>query len=209
MTIAAAFGILALTESGVPIPVPGDLVMLFVGERASAGQPSLLVAMLALELITLVATTALFVAARGPARAAIAKLGPRIGLTEERMARLGNLVEKKSALAIGRMTPGTRTVTVVVAATAPSPWRSTLPPLLIGSTIFVQGHVLLGYALGPLAREALEAARGPMLIVLGVLVLAAIAVWIKRRRGRGAAQAFSEAACPACLAVSGLGYLRR
>jgi len=31
------FGLLLAMEAGVPVPVPGDLVMLLVGERVSAG----------------------------------------------------------------------------------------------------------------------------------------------------------------------------
>jgi membrane protein DedA with SNARE-associated domain len=37
------FGLLLL-EAGVPVPVPGDLVMLLVGERLSAGALSLCLA---------------------------------------------------------------------------------------------------------------------------------------------------------------------
>ena len=31
------FGLLLAMEAGVPVPVPGDVVMLLVGERVSAG----------------------------------------------------------------------------------------------------------------------------------------------------------------------------
>ncbi len=201
MTLVAALGLLVLTETGVPIPVPGDLLMLLVGERASAGETNFLVAVGAVQLVTIVGTTTLFFAVRGPARALVTRLGPRVGLTEERSARLGRLVDRPGALALGRMTPGTRTLTVVAAASAPILWRTALPPLLLGSTLFVQAHVVLGYALGPAAREALEAARGPTLLVLALLVVGAVGFWLSRR-GRHGAGAFSEASCPACLAAA-------
>jgi len=34
--VPGLFGLLPLMEAGVPVPVPGDLVMLLVGERVSA-----------------------------------------------------------------------------------------------------------------------------------------------------------------------------
>ena len=39
--VAAAIGLLLLTESGLPVLIPADLLMLLVGERASAGDVSL------------------------------------------------------------------------------------------------------------------------------------------------------------------------
>ncbi|MGH2808318.1 MAG: DedA family protein, partial [Actinomycetota bacterium] len=195
--------LLILTETGVPVPVPGDLLMLLVGERASAGEPPLLVAVGLLELITLLGTTVLYLAVRGPARSLIARVGPRVGLTEERIATVGRVTQRGSALAVGRMTPGARTITVVAAATGPSPWHSTLPALWIGSTIFVQAHLALGFVLGPVARDALEAARIPVLVGLGMLILIAVAFWILRS-GRGPHAAFSEAFCPVCLTAAAI-----
>jgi membrane protein DedA with SNARE-associated domain len=211
MAILASLGLLLLTETGVPIPVPGDLLMLIVGERASAGEPHVAIAALLLEVVTVAGTITLFIAARGPAKSMIDRFGPRVGLTPERLHRFTHAIDRPAALALGRMTPGARTITVVAAGGAATPWRRTLPPLLLGSTLFVQAHLALGYALGPVARDALERARGPVLAAMGVLVVAGVLFWVVRR-GRGAGlEAFSEAACPACLAVgalTGLGSRR-
>jgi hypothetical protein len=45
------FGLLLAMEAGVPVPVPGDVVMLLVGERVSAGALPLWLAVAALELL--------------------------------------------------------------------------------------------------------------------------------------------------------------
>jgi membrane protein DedA with SNARE-associated domain len=204
MTLLGAFGVLFLTETGVPIPVPGDLVMLLIGERTSAGGMGLVPAMLLLEVVTLIGTSLLFVSVRGPLRAAIKRFGPRVGITQERLHGVAHLLARPTTVAAGRMTPGARTLTVIGAAGAPIPWTRTLPPLLIGSTIFVQAHLLLGYTIGPVARRFIHAATGPMLIVLAVLLVLSIVVWVRKRGSRGAIEAFSEASCPACLAVASL-----
>jgi hypothetical protein len=69
-------GLLLAMEAGVPIPVPSDLVMLLLGGRVSAGALPLWLAALLLELVALAGTAALFLAARGPARALLTRLGP-------------------------------------------------------------------------------------------------------------------------------------
>ena len=204
MTLLGAFGILFLTETGVPIPIPGDILMLLIGERTSAGGIGLVPAMLLLEVITLIGTSLLFVSVRGPLRAAVRRIGPRVGITQERLHGVAHLLARPTTVAAGRMTPGARTLTVIGAAGAPIPWTKTLPPLLVGSTIFVQGHLLLGYAVGPAARRVLHAATGPMILVLAGLLALSIVVWVRKRGSRGALEAFSEASCPACLAVASL-----
>jgi len=57
---------------------------------------------------------------------------------------------------------------------------------VLGSSLFVQAHLLLGYLLGPAAREVLEQGRLPVLAAAVVL---------------------ADGACPACLAL-GLGRAR-
>jgi len=81
------FGLLLAMEAGVPVPIPGDLVMLLVGERVSAGALPLWLAVAALELVAVAGTATLFLLARGPARTLPARVGPRVGLTEARQAR--------------------------------------------------------------------------------------------------------------------------
>jgi membrane protein DedA with SNARE-associated domain len=203
--VPGLLGLLLAMEAGVPVPVPSDLVMLLLGERVSAGALPLWLAMAALEAVAVAGTAALFLAARGPGRALVARVGPRLGLTAPRLDRAAELVERRgrAALATGRTTPGLRTVTVVAAASSGIRVGRALPALVLGSSVFLQAHLLLGYALGPAARELLERARLPALLVAAV-TLATVAALLLRRR-RCAARVLAEGACPACLA---LGLLR-
>ena len=88
-------GLLLAMEAGVPIPVPSDLVMLLLGERVSAGALPLWLAAAALELVAVAGTAALFLAARGPGRALLRRVGPRLGLTGPRLARAAGLLERR------------------------------------------------------------------------------------------------------------------
>ena len=73
--------------------------------------------------------------------------------------------------------------------------------MALGSSVFLQLHLFLGYILGGLARRALNEARGPALAVLAALVVGGVVFWVVRRGRRRGGQAWAEACCPACLAL--------
>ena len=208
--VAGLSGSLALVlllpmEAGVPIPVPADLVMFTVGERVAAGKFPLWLAVTSFEVIAVLGTTALFVACRGPAQRIIARFGPRLGLTEARLRRAAAFAETRGrpGLALGRGTPGLRTLTVIAAAVSGLNARRALPALIVGSSVFLQLHLVLGLLLGPLADRAFDQAKGPALIALAVLAAGTVVFWRVRRRNRAAAPAaWMEASCPACIGVS-------
>jgi membrane protein DedA with SNARE-associated domain len=201
----AALAQLVPMEAGVPIPLPADLVMFAVGERVAAGAFPLWLAVVGFEVVAIVGTTALFAACRGPAHRVIARFGPRLGLTRARVSRMAAYVEARGlpVLAAGRGTPGLRTLTVVAAGASGLNARRALPALIIGSSLFLQLHLVLGLLLGPLADRAFDRAKGPALAATAVLVVAVVVFWRVRRRRRAAAPAaWMEASCPACIGVS-------
>jgi membrane protein DedA with SNARE-associated domain len=200
--LPALFSALLVIEAGVPLPVPGDVLMFLAGERASAHAIPIWIAIVSLELVTVVGTALLFFAVRGPGHRLMATAGPRVGLTVARLERAGRLLEGRgrAALAVGRATPGLRTITVVTAATSRVSARLALPLMILGGSIFIQVHFALGYALGPAAGAALARARTPTIIVMVALVAAGAVLWLIQR-GRRGAQAWTEAACPACLTL--------
>jgi membrane protein DedA with SNARE-associated domain len=206
---AGVSGLVALVllvpmEAGVPIPVPADLVMFTVGAQVGAGRFPLWLAVAGFELIAVLGTTALFVACRGPARRVIARFGPRIGLTRERVARAAAFAETRgrTGLAVGRAMPGLRTLTVIAAGASGLNRRRALPALILGSSVFLQLHLVLGLLLGPLAVRAFDQAKGPALAAAALLAVGALIFWRARRRRRAAPAAWVEATCPACIGVT-------
>jgi membrane-associated protein len=199
-TVAVA--IVLAAEGGVPVPLPVDVVLLALGERAGAGVIPLWVVMSWLELVVVVGTCALFLLARLIGHRVVERLRsrrPSIGSRIERVrmtfARRGNL-----ALVVGRATPGLRTLTVLVAGLSGIRVRVALALLVVGSSLFVQGHVLLGYAVGPAARSILEDLPLLGISIIALLVIAGLVVWTVRR-GRNGLTGWSEGSCPACLAI--------
>jgi membrane protein DedA with SNARE-associated domain len=201
----AALALLLPMEAGVPIPLPADLVMFTVGERVAAGRFPLWLAVAGFEVIAVVGTAVLFVACRGSAGRLVARYGPRLGLSEARVRRVAAVAETRglAGLAVGRATPGLRTLTVVAAGVSGLSGRRALPALILGSSVFLQIHLVLGLLLGPLADRAFDQAKVPALAAVAVLAVGALLFWRARRRNRLPA-AWAEAACPACLAVRAL-----
>ena len=199
-----ALGLLVPMEAGVPIPVPADLVMFSVGERVAAGAFPLWLAVAGFEAVSIIGTGALFLVCRGPAHHVIARFGPRMGLSEARVRRGAALVETRGrpALAVGRGTPGLRTFTVIAAGVSGLSWKRALPALILGSSVFLQLHLVLGLLLGPLADRAFHQAIGLALVALGALLVGALVFWRVRRGKRAGPEAWTEAACPACMGLA-------
>lgn len=159
--IAAGVGIILATEAGIPVPVPADLVLLGLGERAGAKVVPLWVVMIWLEVAVIVGTCVLLLVARRIGQRLVDRLTarrPSLGALVDRMRRT---LDRRGAtgLVAGRATPGLRTLTVLVAALSTIPVGVALVALVVGSSVFAQGHLLLGYAVGPAARTFLETCR--------------------------------------------------
>ena len=208
----AALALLLPMEAGVPIPLPADLVMFTVGQQVGAHRLPLWLAVAGFEAIAIVGTTALFLVSRGPAHQLIARFGPRLGLTQARLGRATALAEARGrpGLAVGRALPGLRTLTVIAAGASGLAGRRALPALVLGSSVFLQVHLVLGLLLGPLASQAFDRAKLPALAAAAVLAVAAVIFWRTRRRRAAQAGptapanpvAWREATCPACIAVT-------
>ena len=68
--------------------------------------------------------------------------------------------------------------------------------------MFLQLHLVLGLLLGPLADRAFDRAKAPAIAVLAVVLIGALVFWRARRGKREAAEAWAEAACPACIGLN-------
>ena len=184
------------------MPLPIDIVLIALGERAGAGEVPLWVVMAWLEVVVVAGTAALFLVTRRMGQRLVERLrsrrpsiGSRIDRVSATFARRGNL-----ALVVGRATPGLRALTVIVAGLSVVRTSVAVILLVVGSSLFVQGHVLLGYAIGPAARSILEDLPLLGLSLIALIVVAGLAVWVVRR-GRNGLNGWSEGTCPACLAV--------
>jgi membrane protein DedA with SNARE-associated domain len=224
--LAAVVALLLVKEAGIPIPVPGDLLVLGMGVAAASGAVEPVSALLLIVGATIVGGLVQFRTLRGGLRQRLLAVLRRVGVSEDRVERLAGPLRARGALGVAaaRMTPGVRIVAIPAAALAAVAPGSFAAGLAAGNAVFVSGHYALGALLGAPAI-ALAGSIGPAILVLvGGLALIGVAGWLviarRRRAGRqrgielavdggGAAGDWSDAACPACLALAAIGLRDR
>jgi membrane protein DedA with SNARE-associated domain len=203
-------GLLFVKETGVPIPVPGDLIVLGLGVAAAQGAGNPLLIALLVVAATIAGGAIQFLVLGGPGRRLLLGLSRRAGLGEERIERHAARLRGGGAraVAITRMTPGLRIVAIAGAAFAALPFIRFLAGLAVGNGVFVGGHFAAGFLVGPAASGMLSAiGLGVVAIVVAVAGLIAWRLLLGRRGASAAGQpeegvaAWTDASCPACLAV--------
>ncbi|HEY5601058.1 MAG TPA: DedA family protein [Patescibacteria group bacterium] len=133
------FLILLIEESGIPIPIPGDL---FIAATAALPDSNYLFIVTTVTISTLVGSTILFSLSKNFGYKLLLKYGKRIKFTPEKIKRIQKWFEKYGmwAIVIGRLIPGLRTVTPFTAGlfnlTYKKFWVSTLLAALIWANVY-------------------------------------------------------------------------
>lgn len=204
-------GIILAKEIGVPLPIPGDLLIVGAGVSLAGDVPAAILVLVVLLAAGYLGGSIQFLAARGVLRRPLlAGLG-KVGVTEERLEGLAGEMRRTGTrgVALARMTPGIRIAATPAAALATMPFLVFLPGLMLGNGVFVGAHFGIGYLLGASATEFLEAA-GPfkLVAVVAVSVVAAVAGWVVLRRRLAAASdetkyaCWADCSCPVCVVAA-------
>ena len=180
--VLAAFVYLAVEEAGVPIPVPGDFLMLTLGVRARDGGVVLWQVIAAMEAGTVLGSILLYLVARRGGRGVVERYGRYIGIKPQQLDRAQAQLQRHGALAVlvGRLFPGLRVLTAIACGIFNVPFRVFVPAMALGGLIYIVGYTLLGYFAGPAVFGVIEALHlpvavigsgGPLLLLVGVLIL--------------------------------------
>jgi membrane protein DedA with SNARE-associated domain len=211
--VGLLFVVILLKEIGVPVPVPGDLLMIVAGARAAAGTMPLWAVMGAAFVAGVIGAFVQYLVARGPGRGAIYRYGRYVGLTTARLDKAAGSVKGRGwvAVALVRALPGLRIGSVAACGIAAVPSTTFAAGLVAGTLLFVAFHVLLGYVAGPSAMVMLENVNIPLWAVILALAIMGLVVWViiraKRRKAAGETSAlfdWADACCPVCLAAGKL-----
>ena len=211
MDPAAILGLALLIlvkEAGVPLPVPGDLVIIGAGATLAGDLPAggaVLAVILAAGFIGASIQFLLFGSAlRRPLLAALAKLG----IGEERLRGLSDRFRAggSPAVAVARMTPGVRIGVIPAAALASIPFLVFLPGVVVGNGVFVTAHFGLGFVFGSYASAFIESASWPIIAAVGLVALAVAGFLVLRARRRATTtsdtyECWSDCSCPVCVAI--------
>jgi membrane protein DedA with SNARE-associated domain len=230
--LATLTGLLLIKEIGVPIPVPGDLLVLGAG-AATSGRPEAGIWLVAILAAGYIGGTIQFFLVRSAMRGPLLALLTRLGVPRVRLDTMAETLctGGTRAIAVARATPGLRVAAIAASGIAALPPRTFLPGFLIGNTIFVGSHFALGFVLGKPALGIASELGNPVVLtaILVTLSAAGAIAWllIRRRRtapsaigeGAGAAPtphpvhlpaeggfgAWADAACPICFTLAAVG----
>jgi membrane protein DedA with SNARE-associated domain len=182
--LLAAFVFLLIEEAGVPVPVPGDVLMLILGVNARQGKVQLWEALVVTESATMIGSTFLYFAARLAGRGLVYRYGRFIRLTPERLDRAERWLKRHGSRAVflGRLVPGLRIVTAVACGVFEVPFGVFFPAMSLGALLYILVYTLLGYFLGPPVLSVLEKIHIPFGLLGSLVPLTLILLWAYRTR---------------------------
>ena len=207
--VLAIAGLILVKEIGIPVPVPGDLVILGAGVAAARGDLDPPIALAALVVASVIGGTVQFGLLRSVARPAMLRLLGRLGAADRVEAQTDRLRQRGfGGVALARATPGVRIVAIAASALAAVQLPAFVGGLALGNGLFIAAHFGLGFALGEPVLRLVGGAFAPVAIAGVVLAAVGILGWTAIRRRRGPAEpattiaAWADACCPACLSLA-------
>src|SRR5579871_5258234 len=189
--LAALFVLLLIEEAGVWLPLPGDLFVMYFGYRASQTAMPLLAVLPALLTVTAAVCcgSLLLYAGTRRFRGRVRRLGALVHLNAERLDRMDAALHRYGVWGLipGRLIPGLRVPTTVVAGLFDLPARTFVPLVAVGGVLWGSlyltlggaGPTLLTYAGRVHLDEPLPDAVGEWLVtaVALAMVLTVVAAW--------------------------------
>ncbi len=116
-SLIAAFILIVIEDCGAPIPLPGNMLLLYLGYRISIGRAALFPTLLAMTMATWVGSMLLYGVMTRLGRPALHRYGRYIGLEPARVIRIEGWLDRYGAcsVVIGRCFPGLRNPTSAIA----------------------------------------------------------------------------------------------
>src|ERR1700680_2464645 len=165
----ACFALLYIEESGIPLPVPGDVYVAYLGKVNSSSFSNLVLAWLGIIAVVVGGATNLYLISRrwAPVLLRHRFVHDVLGVDEARLERVRRWSNRWGALAIifGRHVPGFRIPVTVLAATTGVPYRVFAPSVAVSTAVWAGIGLWLGATFGQSIGTLL--ARYPWIYVIG------------------------------------------
>ncbi len=184
-TFAPGFALLYIEESGIPLPAPGDVFVMYIGVHIPHTLWAWLVAWLGLILAVTLGATNLFLISRrlGP-RLVRSRVADYMHLTPERLEKAQRWFQRYGVLAIifGRHIPGFRVPITVAAGMLGVSYRMFAPSVAVSTAIWAGVMLTLGMTIGPRLALLLHAHGQIYVIWAAIVVLLVAGMYLGQRR---------------------------
>ena len=190
-TYLAGFGLLYIEESGIPLPAPGDVFVMYVGAHVPRSIFSWLAAWLGLiAAVVLGATNLYFISRRFGRRIAEGRFAHLVHLTPDRLQRAEKWFERYGVLAIifGRHIPGFRVPITVAAGVFRVRYPVFALSVGVSTAIWAGLFIVIGINFGGRMEAFLRLHRETYWLLAAVIVLVVGVYLVRGRRGRALAR---------------------
>ena len=188
--VMAAAAFFETTIPPVTLVFPGEWVVLFGGAMAGEGTLQIVPLVLLVWACSAVGDSVTFALGRRLGRPFLELYGRRIGLTEARLGKVDDWLDRHGppAVCFGRLLPLARPFGPFIAGSSKLAYRRFLPWSVLGTLLFTLVFCGLGYAFYNSYDDVAAALGRGALALLALIVVAVLAVRaIRQRRGtRGA-----------------------
>tara|TARA_B100001123_G_scaffold451198_1_gene628344 strand:+ start:1377 stop:2237 length:861 start_codon:yes stop_codon:yes gene_type:complete len=142
--------LITVEEAGVPLPLPGDLAVVFMGFQVSSGRAAALPVVLVTVASATLGASLLYWLSRIIGLTLVDRYGSYLRVTRPRLAKFEQWMNSHGALVIvfGRLIPGLRIAVAVGSGIAKVPFRHFVFYTGISSTIWASIYLSVGWILG-------------------------------------------------------------
>ncbi|MGO8949376.1 MAG: DedA family protein [Ktedonobacterales bacterium] len=179
-------------EAGIPIPIPGDALVMLAGAEPHASLLHAVAAISVSSLAVFLGSSALYAITRRGGNPLLIRYGKHVHLPEQRVLRLKAWLEHRGRFAIilGRLIPGLRIPTTIVAGSSGIAYRDYAVTAAIAAIVWSSFYYAVGRLLGQAAPLVWAVAadllddipRWLVLLTLVLLAIGALGGWQTRRR---------------------------
>ena len=178
------FALLYLEESGVPLPAPGDVYVMYVGTRIPHNPAAWVAAWLGLILAVVLGASNLYLISRRWGRKLVeSRFAEYVHLSPERLAKAEEWFKRYGVLAIifGRHIPGFRIPITVACGVFGIPYRVFAPSVAVSTAIWAGIVLAIGIKYGPRLEVLLRAHTQLYFLWGAIVVLLVLSVFVRQR----------------------------
>ena len=149
--LGGLFLLLLVEEAGVPIPLPGDMLIALAGAQPHLDPFYAVRVLTASTLAVFLGSSVLFWVIRQGGRPLVLRLGRYVRVNPQRLDRMERWFAQRGALAIviGRLIPGLRVPTTVMAGLIGVPYRVYAPAAALSALLWSVFFFYLGRLVQP------------------------------------------------------------